>query len=77
MLCELQGYSKVTQSYVYMCLLVLKFFSRSGYYRILSRVPVLYGRSLLVISFKDSSVYVPTSNFQASSPPTLPPPAFW
>ena len=32
-------YSKVIQLYVYMYLLFFKFFSRLGYYRILSRVP--------------------------------------
>ena len=43
MLCLFQVYRKVTQLYIYVCVSNLfKFFSYLGYYRIRSRVPVLY-----------------------------------
>ena len=45
-----------------------KFFSHLGYYRILSRFPVLYRRSFLVIYFKYSSVYTSIPNSQSISP---------
>ena len=53
--CIFQVYSKVIQLYMY--LFFFKFFPHLGYYRILSRVPVLYSRSLLIIYFKYSRVY--------------------
>ena len=49
-----------------------KFFSHLGYYRILSRVFwAIYSRSLLVVNFKDSSVYTGIPNSQSIPPPTL------
>ena len=39
MLCEFRVYSEVTQFYMYMYLLFLKFFSHLGHYRILSSIP--------------------------------------
>ena len=53
--CIFQVYSKVIQLYMY--LFFFKFFPHLGYYRILSRVPVPYSRSLLIIYFKYSRVY--------------------
>ena len=50
-------YSKVIQLYTYS--FFFRFFSHTGYYRILSRVSVLYSRFLLVIYFINSSVCVP------------------
>ena len=41
-------YSKVIQLYIYMYLFFFKFFSHLGYYRVLSRVPMLHSRCLLV-----------------------------
>ena len=43
-----------------MYLLFLRLFSPTGYYRQLSRVPVLYSRSLL--SIKESSIHILISN---------------
>ena len=43
---------------VYIYLFFFKFFSHLGYYRILSRVPMLYSRSLLIIYFKYNRVYM-------------------
>ena len=54
--CIFQVYSEMIQLYMY--LFFFKFFSHLGYYRILSRVPVLYSRSLLIIYFKYSRVYM-------------------
>ena len=41
MLYQFQVYSKVIQLYIYMYLFFFKLFSHLGYYRILSRVPLL------------------------------------
>ena len=58
-----QVYSKVMQLYMCVCVCILfRFFSHRGYYRILSRVPVLCSRSLLIIYFVYSSVYLFISN---------------
>ena len=58
-------YSKVNQSYIYIYPLLFRFPSHLGLYRVLSRVPVLHSRSLLVTYFIHSSVYVsiPISQF--------------
>ena len=53
-------YSKVIQLYMY--LFFFKFFSQLGCTRILSRVPWAINRSLLVIYFKHSSVYMSIPN---------------
>ena len=70
-------YNKVIQLYIYMYLFFFKFFSQLDCYRILSKVsfPVLYiySRSLLVIHFKYSSVYMSVSKSLAVPPSTLPP----
>ena len=42
-----------------------KFFSHLGYCRVLSTVLVLYSRSLLVIYFKYSSLYMSIPNYQS------------
>ena len=49
---------------IHIYILFFKLFSLIGYYRILSRVPVLYSLSLLIIYFICSSVYmlIPHSN---------------
>ena len=44
--------------HTYMYLFFFKFFSDLDYYKILSRVPVLYIRSLLLICIKYSCVHV-------------------
>ena len=51
-----------------------RFFSHIGHYRVLSRVPCVYSRSLLVIYFIYSSVYmsIPISQFILSLLTTLP-----
>ena len=52
-------YNEVNQLYIYMYLFFFKLFYYLGYYRILSSVPcAIYTRSLLVIYFKYSSVYM-------------------
>ena len=58
-------YSKVSQFHIYIYLLFFRFFTHIGPYRIMSRVPMLYSRSLLVIYFIYSSVYMsfPISQF--------------
>ena len=57
MLCQFQVYNKLIQLYIYS--FFFRFFSHIGYYRILSRVSVLYSRFLLVIYFIDSGVCMP------------------
>ena len=61
-------YSKVIQLYIYMYPFFFKIFSHLGYYRILSSFPVLYSRSLLVIYFKHSRVYMSIPNSQSIPP---------
>ena len=51
-----QVYSTVIHLYVYIYPLFFRFFSIVGYYGILSRVPCVYSRSLLIIYFIYSSV---------------------
>ena len=64
-------YSKVIQFYTYIFLFFFRFFSHTGHYRVLSRVTCAYSRSLLVIYFVYSGMYmsVPISQF---IPPPLP-----
>ena len=57
-------YSKVIQLSIYMYLFCFKFFSYTGYYRILSRVPCAIHYALLVIYFKYSSVYMSIPNYK-------------
>ena len=65
-------YSKVVQLHMFMYLFFFKFFSHVGYYRVLSRVScAIYRRSLLVIHFKYSSVYMSTPNFLSPILPIL------
>ena len=56
MLCVFHVYSKVNQLYIYIYPFFFRFFSHIGYYRILTKFPVLYSRSFLVICFMYSSV---------------------
>ena len=57
MLCAFQVYSKVIQLYVY--IFFFRFFYIIGYYKILNLVPcAVYSRSLLIIYFICSSMYL-------------------
>ena len=56
--CQFQVYSKVIQLYINICPLFFRFFAHIGYYRLLSRVPVLYSRSMLIIYFTYCSVFM-------------------
>ena len=58
MLCQFQMNSKVIQLYMDMDLFFLKFFSHLGITEHWAEFPVPYSRSLLVIHFKYSSVYI-------------------
>ena len=51
-----------------MYLFFSKFFSHFGYYRVLSRVAHLSSRSMLVICFKYSSVYISIPNSKSILP---------
>ena len=65
-------YSKVIQLHTYMYLFFFKFFSHIGYYRVLSRVScAIFSRSLLVIHFKYSSVYMSIPDFLSPLLPIL------
>ena len=56
-----------TQPYIYMYPLSPKLSSHLGCHRTLSRVSCAIGRSLLVIHFKHSSVYICSSGFPGGS----------
>ena len=57
MLFEFLLYSKMNQLYINIYPLFPTFFSHVGHYRVLSRVPCRYSRSLAVMYFLYSSVY--------------------
>ena len=65
------GTQQRTQLYIYMYPFYHRLPSHPGCSIILSRVPWLYSRSLLVIHFKYSSVYMPVTN-SLTIPPILP-----
>ena len=72
MLCQFHVYSKVIQLYIYMYLFFFKYFSQFFFHfntEYWAVFPVLYSRSLLVIYFKYSSVYMSISNSQSIPPP--------
>ena len=52
-----QADSTENQLYMYMYPFLFRFFSHTGYYTVLSRLPLLYSRSLLPIYFIYSHVY--------------------
>ena len=60
MLCQFQVYSKVIQLYLH--IYFFRFFFLIGYSKILVEFPVLYSRSLLIIYFVYSGVYMLTPN---------------
>jgi len=64
-------YNKVIQLYTYTRPFFFRFFPHIDYPRILGRVSVLYGRSLLTIHSVLISVNVPIPNPQSISPPPM------